>query len=199
MNRKLIVGIGNPGEEYAATRHNVGARVVDRFCLLLHGTWKKEKKLSSTLCVINQLGYTLILAKPDVYVNESGSAVQKICQFYKIPIEDVIIIYDDVAFDVGDFRLSIQSGTGGHNGVADILSHIGPGFVRFRVGVGPKHFLDLKDHVLGRFTEAEEGILAHILPEILCDLQLLLDKGPEYSMNLTNRKKNYEQQEKLQG
>ncbi len=199
MKVKLIVGLGNPGEQYSATRHNIGYRVVDGFCSLLRGAWKKEKKLCSTLSIINQDERTLILVKPDVFMNDSGVAVQKVFQFYKPEIEDVIIVYDEAAFMVGDYRLSVCPGTGGHNGVASILSHIGPGFVRFRVGIGPKHFPDIKDHVLGRFTEDEEKTLTGVFPEILHDLQLLLDKGLEYAMNLINRKKNYERQEKLQG
>lgn len=191
MKVKLVVGLGNPGEQYSLTRHNVGYRVVDDFCSSLRGTWKKEKRFCSELGMINQAERTLILVKPDVFMNDSGIAVQKVFQFYKPDIEDVVIIYDEVAFEVGDYRLSTRPGTGGHNGVADVLSHIGPGFVRFRIGIGPKHFPDIKDHVLGRFTEAEERTLARVFPEILHDLQLLLDKGPEYSMNLVNRKKNY--------
>lgn len=193
MNIKLIVGLGNPGEQYTSTRHNIGSRVVSHFCLLHHGTWNKQKKLCADLCVLNQNDVSVMLAKPQVYMNDSGRAVQKICQFYKIPICDVIIVYDDIAFEVGDYRINVRDGTGGHNGVADVLSHIGPGFVRFRVGVGQKHFsdMDLKDHVLGRFTEHEEEVIKNMLPKILHDLQLLLDKGPEYSMNLTNRRKEY--------
>lgn len=198
---KLVVGLGNPGDQYARTRHSLGYRVIDRFCTSHNGTWKMEKKLRSLICIFNQPDYTLVLAKPTTYMNDSGCAVQKVCQFYKILPNDVIVVYDDIGFDVGDYRITPRVGTGGHNGVADILPHIGPGFTRFRVGIGQKKFpdMDLKEHVLSRFTEREEEILAKMFPEILNDLQLLLDKGAEYSMNLINRKKKYGQSEEVQG
>ncbi len=193
MNIKVIIGLGNPGKEYDGSRHNIGSRVVSHFCLVHNGVWKQVPKLKSSICILKEASGGVILVRPNVYMNDNGAAVLKVCQFYKIQAENVIIIYDDISFDVGDYRITPRSGTAGHNGMKDVLSKLGSGFIRFRIGIGAKHNsnMDLKDHVLGRFTEDEEEIIASMLPKILCDLQLLLDKGVEYSMNLINRKKNY--------
>jgi PTH1 family peptidyl-tRNA hydrolase len=125
------------------------------------------------------------------FMNGSGTSVIKLCSFYKIPPIRVVVIYDDIAFGVGDFRISGRAGTGGHNGVADVLEKIGAGFARYRIGVGGKihRQMDLKDHVLSKFSDEELQILGSKMPEILDYLQLLLDKGAEYAMNLANRKR----------
>lgn len=201
MGVRLIVGLGNPGKEYSETRHNTGAYIIDKFCGYCNGIWKKEDKLKSNIALIKKGSANIVLAKPETYVNDSGEAVQKICHFYKILSQNVVVICDDISFELGEFKITLRSGTAGHNGLIDILSKIGPGFVRFRIGVGAKKNkeIDLKDHVLGHFTDNEKHMINKMIPEILNDLQLLLDKGVEYSMNLTNRKKNYGKQEELQG
>ncbi|MDR0715299.1 MAG: aminoacyl-tRNA hydrolase [Puniceicoccales bacterium] len=200
MATKLLVGLGNPGREYDGIRHNVVFCVLDRFCVTKGGNWKLDKKLECELALIKSDNGNLILSKPTTFVNESGRAVQKICRFFKINLSEVVIICDDISFDVGEFKLTGRSGSAGHNGLIDILSKLGPGFIRFRIGVGAKKnkAIDLKDHVLGKFTDEEQRIIELMMPKILYDLQLLLDKGLECSMNLTNRRKTYDEQEKLQ-
>ncbi|MDR3273783.1 MAG: aminoacyl-tRNA hydrolase [Puniceicoccales bacterium] len=199
MAAKLLVGLGNPGKEYDRTRHNVGFCVLDRFCAAKKGNWKLDKKLESELAIIKFGNHNLILSKPTTFMNDSGRAVQKICKFFKILPTEVTVVCDDISFDFGEFKLAGRSGSAGHNGLADILEKFGPGFARFRIGVGAKKnkSMDLKDHVLGKFTDDEQKIIEAMMPEILSDLQLLLDKGLEYSMNLTNRRKIYEKQEEL--
>jgi PTH1 family peptidyl-tRNA hydrolase len=191
MANSLIIGLGNPGAEYDLTRHNVGFLVVDAFANEKRLCWTLSKKHGAHTAKCPLEEGSVILAKPTTYMNDSGTAVLKLCGYYKIPATNVIVIYDDIAFPVGDFRIHGREGTGGHNGVGDILSKIGGGFIRYRVGVGEKLHpqMDLKDHVLSKFSAEELQILKDAMPKILEYLQLLLDKGLEHAMNLANRKK----------
>ncbi|MDR2738111.1 MAG: aminoacyl-tRNA hydrolase [Puniceicoccales bacterium] len=191
MLHSLVVGLGNPGVEYDATRHNVGFSVVNSFAVG-HGLhWSRDKRHRAETAKFPQNGGSVVLAKPTTFMNESGTAVAKLCGFYKIPPQRVIVVYDDIAFEVGDFKINDRAGTGGHNGVADVLEKIGAGFARYRIGVGGKihRQMDLKDHVLSKFSVEELQILEKKMPEILNYLQVLLDKGAECAMNLANRKK----------
>lgn len=187
----LIVGLGNPGKEYESTRHNAGFLVVDAFAKKNNLGWSLDRKHCAHTAKHFSSSGTAILAKPTTFMNESGTAVLQLCSYYKIPPENVIVVHDDIAFAVGDFRVHLRESSGGHNGIADILSKIGNGFLRYRIGIGEKisKEMDLRDHVIGRFSEEEAKILQSKMPEILEYLQLLLDKGMEHVMNLTNRKK----------
>ncbi|MDR2436333.1 MAG: aminoacyl-tRNA hydrolase [Puniceicoccales bacterium] len=201
MAVKLLVGLGNPGKEYGLSRHNIGFYVLDRFCASRGEKWRPDKKFESELATVKLVDSALMLSKPTTFMNDSGRAVQKICQFFRIRPSEVVVVCDDISFELGKFKLTERSGSAGHNGLIDILSRLGPGFVRFRVGIGAKKnkSMDLKDYVLGNFTGDEQRTIELMLPEILSNLQLLLDKGLEYSMNLINRRKTYEKQEELQG
>jgi PTH1 family peptidyl-tRNA hydrolase len=187
MDFSLIVGLGNPGKEYAQTRHSVGFLVLDALIERQSLRWTLDGKHRAETAKDGNL----VLAKPVTFMNDSGTAVASLCEFYKIPPRRVVVICDDIAFDVGDFRINDRAGTGGHNGVADILEKIGAGFVRYRIGIGGKMCkeMDLKDHVMSRFSDGESRVLRDKMPEILNYLQLLLDKGAECAMNLANRKK----------
>ncbi len=178
MSVRIVVGLGNPGEEYIGTRHNTGRHLIECFCAFHKGTWQKEKKLQSDICKLTDTRGDVFFVKPNVFMNDSGSPLKKVCQFYKVSIDSVVVVYDDIAFKVGDFRITYRSGTGGHNGVADILEKNGPGFVRFRIGIGAKNHPDmtLRDHVLGHFSRSENEIIEKMLPEFFNSLQLLLDK-----------------------
>jgi PTH1 family peptidyl-tRNA hydrolase len=191
MGYSLVVGLGNPGREYALTRHSVGFMVVEAAVAALNGRWVVDRKHGAEVARHSVGGNWLIFAKPLSFMNESGMAVTRLCAYYKIPPQKTVIIYDDIAFPVGDYRINARDGTGGHNGVADVLEKIGGGFLRYRIGVGGKlhRQMDLRDHVLSRFSEADLQILNAKMPEILKYLHLLLDKGVEHAMNLANRKK----------
>jgi PTH1 family peptidyl-tRNA hydrolase len=163
--------------------------------------WKLHRKLEAELALAKRKDLNVILAKPTTFVNGSGCAVQKICQFFKIKSTDVTVVCDDVSFELGKYKLTERSGSSGHNGLIDILDKIGPGFVRFRIGVGwrKNKSMDLKDYVLGKFTDQELETVKSVMPEILFDLQLLIDKGPKWFMSLADDGKLYEGQEELQG
>jgi PTH1 family peptidyl-tRNA hydrolase len=187
----LIVGLGNPGMEYCLTRHSVGFFVIDALASKNGLRWTLRKNQKAEIAKYSRNEKNIILAKPATFMNESGEAVARLCAYYKVVPAEVIVIYDDIGFSVGDFRMHDREGTGGHNGVADILAKIGGGFARYRIGIGAKinGQMDLKDHVLGKFSEVELQILKGKIPEILEYLDLLLDKGIEHAMNLANRKK----------
>jgi PTH1 family peptidyl-tRNA hydrolase len=176
---------------FGSTRHNVGYFVVNSLAARERLRWTLDVKRCARVAKCSLGGKKVILAKATTFMNESGAAALRLCNYYCIPPERTVVIYDDIAFAVGDFRINEREGTGGHNGVADILAKLGGGFVRYRIGIGPKvhRSMDLKDHVLGRLTESDLEILGREMPEILKYLQLLLDKGVEYAMNLANRRK----------
>lgn len=131
----------------------------------------------------------MLLVKPQAYMNASGQCLQKIASFYKLKSSNFICAYDDITLPVGKTKLSLKGGDGGHNGVADVIKHLGSGFIRFRVGIGPKKHpgMDLKDHVLGRIPDCEQLLIEKSLPEWCNQIQLILDKGPQAAMNQINR------------
>lgn len=194
MSYRILVGLGNPGSEYAATRHNIGFRVLDAFAAR-HGAsaWTKERKLKGEFATLASASLgKLILVKPQTYMNESGVCVQKACSYYKIPPEQVVIAYDEINLPLGEVKLSVSGGPGGHNGVADILSRLAPRFARLRCGIGQKPIkeMSLADYVLGTFTPDEETLVVASMDRYLESLERLLRDGPEKAMNHINRKQN---------
>lgn len=132
---KLIVGLGNVGEEYLNTRHNLGFMVIDEICKKFKLNIKTERKLKADMCITIIDGETTILAKPTTYVNLSGDSVSKIANFYKIQSQDIWVISDDLALDFGVVRVRVGGSSGGHNGLKDIIAKVGDDFTRFRVGI----------------------------------------------------------------
>jgi PTH1 family peptidyl-tRNA hydrolase len=190
MFYKVIVGLGNWGVCYENTRHNMGFMVIDYFAKTLgYAVWKHEKSLCTFSIKIPQKSGHLLLIKSDGFMNLSGIPVAKICSFYKTPSNEVVVICDDISLDIGIVKITERAGTAGHNGVRNILEKIGPGFIRFRVGIGGKQHpqMDLADHVLSKFSADELEILAKKMPSISDDLKLLLDKGVSSAMNRVNR------------
>ena len=152
----LIVGLGNPGNEYINTRHNVGFMAVD-FLAGADASWKKEKNALTSRTEFD--GHKIILAKPQTYMNNSGDAVAPLMAFYKIPIENVVVIHDDMDLKVGDLREKVGGGSAGHNGIKSIDSAIGPEYQRIRIGIGhPRDFnspINPADWVLGKFDSEQ--------------------------------------------
>lgn len=191
MRYQLIVGLGNPGGEYATTRHNVGFRVVDGYALRHRAdAWQKDRRLKGELCVATPPIGRVRLLKPTTFMNESGYCLQKVCSYYKIPPEEVVVVYDEINLEPGRIKLSLDGSAGGHNGVKDILAYLPPRFARLRVGVGgkPEKEADLASHVLSPFAPEEESLVSASLDSCLDSLDLLLREGPELAMNQINRK-----------
>lgn len=193
QNHKLIVGLGNPGEEYGNTRHNVGFLVVDEFSKKYQIDLKYEKKLSSWYgkkkLAVNGNLYEIIVAKPDTYMNKSGVAVSKLLNWFKLEPLDMIIIHDEVALDLGKIRISFGRSSGGHHGIESIIESIGgtKDFARIRLGVGPDPGGDVRaNYVLGKFTSEDTKLLKKVVDLSVEAIETLLVKGEEYSMNKYN-------------
>lgn len=163
----LVVGLGNPGPEYARTRHNVGFMAVCR----LAGddvTWKSEK--NAKIASVNIGGRRVIFAMPQTYMNLSGNAVGALMAFYKIPLENLIVIHDDMDLPVGKLREKTGGGSAGHNGIKSIDAAVGNEYHRIRIGIGHPRDLNLPvspaDWVLGKFTDDQITEIYHVIGEI---------------------------------
>jgi peptidyl-tRNA hydrolase, PTH1 family len=167
---KVIIGLGNPGKKYEETRHNTGFLALD-YIHTRYGfsAWEEKKKL---LCLISEGhidGQKILLAKPTVFMNESGQAVRKLVDFYKIDLSSIVVIHDDLDIKEGTLKETSSSRAAGHNGVADIIDHLGTqDFKRLRIGIGrPTEVLGAcqpsHDYVLGKFTPEEQATLNELL------------------------------------
>ena len=162
---KLFVGLGNPGKKYAGTRHNVGFMVIDELAKIWSVSMSKEKKFKGEIGSAHINGEKIILLKPTTYMNLSGESVQAVMDFYDLYNEDIIVIYDDIAMELGKVRGRERGSAGGHNGIKSMILHLaGEEFKRFKIGIGGSLYKKTTDHVLGKFT-AEE--MDYIGPAIL--------------------------------
>jgi len=159
---KLIVGLGNVGKEYECTRHNVGFMVIDSY---LRDVSFKEKN-QAMYFEQNYSGEKVIFIKPMTFMNDSGLAVRKFVDFYKINVSDILVIYDDMDFEVGTFKLKPSGSSGGHNGIKSIISNLGTeNFKRVRIGISkPKG--DTINYVLGKFSKSEMDEISKVTRRI---------------------------------
>jgi peptidyl-tRNA hydrolase, PTH1 family len=195
MSITLVVGLGNPGREYADTRHNLGWRVVEGLAARERLSWKNQSAFTSEVARWDRPDHRpVLLAKPLTYMNESGQAVRSLANFYKVPNASIAVVYDDLTITLGLMKVSDHGSAGGHNGVASLLEHLGDGFIRYRLGIGPKTppQMDLKDFVLGKFTAEQTQIVEQQLPSYIAGLALLIDSGPARAMNSLNRRAQHE-------
>ena len=186
----LIVGLGNPGREYEHTRHNAGFDAIDVLAGKL-GADVKEKKHKG-LCGKGMIaGEKVILLKPQTFMNLSGESVRAAADFYKIDAEHMIVLYDDIDLDVGKLRVRAKGSAGGHNGIKNIIAHMGTQeFPRVRLGVGAKpDRMDLADYVLGRFSQVERPVMEDAFEEAAEAAIAVVEDGIDAAMNRFNRKK----------
>lgn len=190
MSISLVAGLGNPGREYEASRHNLGWVVLDAFAKKQGLTWKQVAQFEADVARWDTPGRTRWLIKPQTFMNASGTAVGAFARFFKIPPTDIAAVYDDITIDVGLVKVSVKGSAGGHNGVASLLEHVGDGFARYRLGIGPKQptQMDLSDFVLGKFTSEQQTLLTQKLETHVQGLELLLSRGTEAAMNQLNRR-----------
>lgn len=189
MSMKLIVGLGNPGMQYAATRHNVGFEVIDSLAETYNISVVKNK-YKALIGDGNIGGEKVILMKPQTYMNLSGEAVRACMEFHKITSEDLIVIYDDISLDVGQLRIRKSGSAGGHNGIKNIIAQIGTQeFPRVRFGVGEKPAgWDLANYVLGRFPEEEMKVVGPKIGDAVKAIDMMIRDGIEKAMNNYNKK-----------
>lgn len=186
----LIAGLGNPSRTYEGTRHNIGFTMIDAIGnkFGIDVTTKKHKALVGR-GIIN--GMRVILAKPQTYMNLSGESIREIADFYKIEPENIIIIYDDISLDVGQLRIRKKGSAGGHNGIKNIIAHLGTQeFPRIKVGIGNKpEGWDLADYVLSKYSKAEQEALEEASEGVIGAVKLMLMDDIEAAMNKYNAKK----------
>lgn len=195
MSVSLIAGLGNPGREYAGSRHNLGFTVVDALAAAEGLSWKHEPRFEADVARWNvRPGVTRWLAKPQTYMNDSGRALRRLLDFHKLPVEALAVAYDDLTIDLGLVKVTVRGSAGGHNGIASLLEHVGSGFVRYRLGIGAPRpaGMDLADFVLGKFSPSEQTIIDQNLNTFVDGLRLLLDSGHSRAMNTLNRRKTHD-------
>jgi len=190
MSISLVAGLGNPGREYEATRHNLGWVGLDAFAKKQGLAWKQVAQFDAEVARWDTPGRTRWLLKPLTFMNASGTSVGAFSRFFKIPPADIAAVYDDITIDLGLVKVSIKGSDGGHNGVTSMLEHVGDGFARYRLGIGPKQpaQMDLADFVLGKFTSEQQTLLTQKLESHVQGLELLLSRGAEAAMNQLNRR-----------
>lgn len=186
----IIVGLGNPSKEYANTRHNIGFDVVDALAAKA-GISITEKKHKALIGKGVFGGQKVVLAKPQTFMNLSGESVRELIDYYKIDEEEqLIVISDDISLDVGQLRIRKKGSAGGHNGLKNIILHLGHDtFQRIKMGVGekPKGY-DLADYVLGHFPKEEREIMNQSIDRAVDALQMMINEGADAAMNSYNKK-----------
>lgn len=188
----LIVGLGNPGDKYAKTRHNVGFEVIDALATRWQVPLSQHRKFQGISGEGRSHNGKVILLKPQTYMNRSGQSVQAALQWYKSPPESILVIYDDMDLALGRLRLRLAGSAGGHNGMKSIITHLSSQqFPRLRIGIGAADKTIDRDravvsHVLGRITPAERGQFEAIIQLAIEAIEIGLGQGLEKAMSLFN-------------
>jgi peptidyl-tRNA hydrolase, PTH1 family len=191
MSILLVAGLGNPGRDYAPTRHNLGWVILDAFAKKHGLAWQATPSFEAEVARWDYAPRrTRWLAKPLTFMNDSGRAIAALARYYRIAPDAIAVVYDDLTIDLGLVKVTVTGSAGGHNGVTSLLEHLGDGFVRYRVGIGPKQppQMELTDFVLGKFTPEQHTLLTQQLGHHLQGLDLLLSRGAEAAMNQLNRR-----------
>ena len=191
---KLVVGLGNPGEEYARTRHNVGFLVADalaREC----GASFATRKFGAELAEARVGAERVYIMKPQTYMNHSGEAVGAALRFWKLELPDLVVVHDDLELEPFRVQVKVGGGHGGNNGVKSVNAHVGgPEYARVRVGIGrPPARMDPADYVLGRFGKGEEAEVEGCVASAVEALKAVVEHGAAKAMNRINRRKTPEQ------
>ena len=185
---KLIVGLGNPGQEYENTRHNVGFRCIDAYAM--HQQISEGLSINKKLHAAIAKNSDTIIAKPVTYMNESGRAVQAIIEYYKIDKGEICVVHDDIDIELGAIKIQTGGTSAGHNGIKSIIQNIGTeDFIRIRVGVGkpPKEYgIDTADYVLGNFTTEQEKTITQTINKVSEVLQFMNSHDLVATMNKYN-------------
>ncbi|MBQ0084004.1 MAG: aminoacyl-tRNA hydrolase [Clostridiales bacterium] len=184
----LLVGLGNYGDKYVGTRHNAGFMVADKFCER-HGATLKRLKCKALICESKVASRRILVAFPQTYMNASGEAVSAICQFYKIPSDKILVVFDDISLDVGNIRIRRNGSHGGHNGMKDISERMNTtDIMRIKIGVGAKPHpdYDLADWVISKFRNDEKENLEKGLTKAVDAIDEILTGTVERAMNKFN-------------
>jgi PTH1 family peptidyl-tRNA hydrolase len=186
---QLIVGLGNPEPKYDKTRHNIGFDAVDALARRAQSSWNENRRFQALFAEAQgSKGDKLRLLKPLTYMNRSGQAIRAAMDWYKLPPESVLIIYDDMDLPVGRLRLRLSGSAGGHNGIKSAIAHLGTqNFPRLRIGIGKSGTeKDSVSHVLGKFSPHETQLMSEVLQLVVDAVELSLKQGVEKAMSLYN-------------
>ena len=182
---KLIVGLGNPGQEYENTRHNVGFSVIDHY--LGNVSW--QEKFQALYYKLQKNGEVIYFIKPQTFMNESGRSVGKFYHYFNLAPEDILIIQDDLDEAIGQYKLKKNSSAGGHNGIKSIIAALNTDtFLRLKVGINSLNRHDTIDFVLGKFSHQEEELLKQNLVTFDKIIDSFIENGIERTMNIYNTK-----------
>lgn len=187
----LVVGLGNPGKEYAETRHNFGFLALDSLSREMDVAFRYYSSLEAELGDCEFLSQSLVLAKPLTYMNLSGHAVAAVVKFFRLKEpQQVIVIHDDLDIPLGRMKIKSGGGAGGHKGVLSVIESLGTSdFLRIRLGIGlEKPTLDVVDYVLTSFAIENQDVVQHALDEASKAVQMIIQEGPERTMNFFHRR-----------
>ncbi len=184
----LIVGLGNPGAEYAKTRHNAGFLLVEKLAEQWKASWANERKFLARVVRADCAGQKVLLAEPQTFMNLSGEAVGALMKFYQLPLEKILVVVDDADLPLGEIRLRPGGGTGGHHGLESVTQHLGSkAFARLRIGIGRKNEArEITGHVLGKFGADEAALLDKVLKRAADQLECWVTAGLQKAMNQFN-------------
>jgi PTH1 family peptidyl-tRNA hydrolase len=187
-NMHLIVGLGNPGAEYAKTRHNAGFLLVQQLAERWRVNWTLEKKFDARVARAERDGTRVILCEPQTFMNASGEAVSSLVTFYQIALARVLVVVDDADLPIGEIRLRARGSSGGHHGLESIEKYLGGReFPRLRIGIGRKDGArEITNYVLGRFSPAEAKLTEKVLTVASDQAECWLSAGIEKAMNQFN-------------
>ena len=184
----LIVGLGNPGADYAKTRHNAGFLLVEKLAAKWKCDWANERKFKARIAKAECDGKRVLLCQPQTFMNLSGETVGALAGFYQLPLKRILVAVDDADLPLGEIRLRASGSSGGHHGLESIEQHLASrGFARLRIGIGRKDGArEITDYVLGKFDPAESELLKQVLERASNQVETWLEAGIEKAMSQFN-------------
>lgn len=187
-NRFLIVGVGNPGDEYAKTRHNAGFLLVEKLAADWKADWKIERKFNAKMARVERNGRRVLWCQPQTFMNSSGEAVGALVKFYQLPLKQLLVVVDDADLPLGEIRLRPGGSSGGHHGMESIEQRLGSQeFARLRIGIGRQDGArEITDYVLSHFSRPEMALMKKVLDRAARQTECWLDDGIEKAMSQFN-------------
>ena len=184
----LVVGLGNPGADYAKTRHNAGFLLAEKLAAQWQAGWNHERKFAARMAKAGHGEKKVLLCEPQTFMNLSGEAVAAVQQFYQLPLADILVVVDDADLPLGEIRLRPGGGSGGHHGLESVAQHLGSkAYARLRIGIGRKNEArQITGHVLGKFDADENAVLEMVLERAASQVECWLTAGLQKAMSQFN-------------
>jgi len=183
---KIVVGLGNPGAQYANTPHSVGFEVVDRIASDCGAAWEEKRQFKCLMAKVNFAGMPVMLVKPQTFMNLSGDSVAPVVKYHNATAADLLVVQDDIDLAVGKLRIRKTGSCGGHNGIRNIIGRLGTqAFARLKIGVG-KDRANVIGHVLGKFDPDTRKVMDLVVAEAVKAVESVLRDGPDAAMNAYN-------------